>query len=96
MRTYVEGCVCAERLDELVIARGRGGDDFVAGSVGELDGDLLPLGVHECRDLGEGWDVLVGPQAEVLWCDSAFWRDGSRLEEGQAGSARGDPTNFTA
>lgn len=70
----------------------RDGGGFAAG-VGELDGDFLVLRVDEGDDLFEGGDVLVRPDAEVLWRDAAFGGNGGRLEEGQARSTRGNATD---
>lgn len=66
----------------------------LAPRVRELDADLLVLAVCEGDDFGEGGDVLVGPEAEVLWRDAPFWDYGGRLEEGEARSARDDAAHW--
>ena len=62
----------------------------LAARVGELDGELLVLAVHERRELCERGDVRVGPEPEVFWRDAALWRDGRRLRHRQAWPARGN------
>src|ERR1035438_10472394 len=49
--------------------------------VGELDSGARALGTQESRDAGQGRDVLVLPQAEVLRADAALGRNGGRLSE---------------
>ena len=58
--------------------------------MGELDADLLVLGVRELDDLGPRGRLLVRPDSSIFWGDAALGEDGARFDYGQAGSASED------
>lgn len=66
--------------------------EFAAGlaaGVGELDGGDGALGFEEVDDAAEGFDVGVGPEAEVAEGDAAGGFDGCCLHHDEAGATGG-------
>src|SRR5580698_8654075 len=61
---------------------------FAAG-VGELDSGARALGMKEGGDAGQGRDVLVLPEAEILGADAAFGGDGGGFGEDEGCAADG-------
>ncbi len=49
----------------------------------DLDGNLLALGMGELDNRSEGRDVVIGPDAEVVWGDATFWNDCGSLHDSQ-------------
>jgi len=53
--------------------------------VGELDGDLLVLGVCELSEGAQAGDVCVGPDSRVFGGDPAAGLDRGGFNDGEAG-----------
>ena len=67
----------------------------LASCVGELDANLLALGVGEGGDLGPGGGLLVCPDPGVFRGDAAFGDDSAGFDDGEARAAREDATDYS-
>ena len=75
--------------DEAHVEEGREGGGFAAG-VGELDPDLLVLGVRELDDACPGGGLLVCPDPGAFGGDAAFGEDCCCFDDGEPGAAGED------
>ncbi len=60
-----------------------------APGVGKLDANGRPLGLHQARHAGQGLDLGIIPQAQVVLADPPARLDGGRLDDQQAWPAGG-------
>lgn len=63
--------------------------------VGELDANLLILGMREGDDAAPGFDMLVRPDSGVFRRDTTFWEDGSGFYEGKPWSTADNATHYS-
>ena len=84
--------VCSFVGDEPAVDEGREGGRL-ATSVGELDADLLVLGVGEGDDAGPGGGLLVCPDPGAFGGDAAFGEDCCCFDDGEPGAAGEDPAD---
>lgn len=67
----------------------------LSSGVGNLDTNLLVLGVGELHVLGQAGNLGIEPDARIVGTDAAARLDGGGLDDEQAGASRDNATNVT-